>query len=201
MTFEISPGIHKIVSIALLLTLLAAAWGGVIKPLINLDEGILNELEDTYFELNRSSRLTEELERLSEDDLQKQQDSLRSLLIWADAGANQESAIQATVDKLMQSSGFSLGSLRIVNTSVHGSVSRVSVDIKGEGDEIALISLIAAIEKNQPLLIIEQMGTQVLTTMPIAGQPPAVTRLGVEFRLSGFGASLNSPPSVQTGNE
>lgn len=200
MALDISPGVHKTVSIALLLTFLAATWGIIFKPLINIDKKALNELDDAYFKINRSHRLIEELAHLSKDDLQNQQLMLKQLLVWTNAEANQESAMQAIIDKLMQSSGFSLKSLRIASTSVHGSLSRISVDVKGEGDEMALISLMASIEKNQPLLVIDQMAIQVLTTVPVTEQLPAVTSLLVEFRLSGFGALLQ-PVLVQQNTE
>jgi len=197
MALDISPGVHKTVSVALLLTLLAAIWGGVFRPLIDLDKKALNELDDARFELNRSHRLADELVHLSQADLQNQLESLKTLLVWTEAEANQESAMQAIVDKLIQSSGFSLDSLRVVNASAYGSINRVSINVKGEGDEATIISFMAAIEKNQPILVIDQMAIQVLATEQVADQPPAVTRLLVEFRLSGFGASLTAA-STQT---
>ncbi|MGR9051500.1 MAG: type II secretion system protein GspM [Gammaproteobacteria bacterium] len=194
MASEISPGVHKIVALALLLTLLAAFWGVVFKPLIALDKKAVNALEDARFELSRSRRLVEELAHLSQTDLQNRQETLTSLLVWTTSDTNQETAMQAIVDKLIQISGMSLESFRVANTSVHGSLSRVSVDLKGEGDEAALVAFMAAIETNRPLLVIDQMTVQILTTEAVVDRPPAVTRLVVEFRLAGFGALLTETP-------
>ncbi|HLP80433.1 MAG TPA: GspMb/PilO family protein [Nitrosomonas sp.] len=190
MNIELSPQIRKWVSLGLLLVFVFSIWGLIFKPIIHLTEQALDQLYDARFELARAKKLSEDIVNIPKEDIETESAALRHLLIWTDTKSGKESTMQEVVDQIVRSTRFNLESLRIAETIQQGSIMRVSIELKGDGEESSIIEMITEIERRNPLIIIDQLTLRTLNTGTSENQGTIVSKLAAEFRLSGFGGDL-----------
>lgn len=190
MNIELSPRIHNLVSLGLLLVFIFSLWGLIFKPLIHLVGQSLDQLYDARFELSRAKKLSEDVVNISKKDIEAEGTALKPLLIWTDAKSDKETAMQEVVDHLIHSTRFNLESMRVAATIQQGSIIRVSIDLKGDGEESSIMEIITEIEKHTPIIVIDKLTLHPLNNVTSDSQGITVSKLGAEFRLSGFGSDL-----------
>ncbi|WGS88631.1 GspMb/PilO family protein [Methylomonas sp. UP202] len=190
MNIELSPEIRKWVSLGLLLVFIFSIWGFILKPIINLTGQALDQLYDARFELARAKKISEEIVNVPKNDIQTEIAVLRHLLIWGDINSGKESTMQEIVDQIIRSTHFNLESMRIAKTSQQGSIMRVSIELKGDGEESSIMEMITEIERHTPLIVIDQLTLRTLNIGTSNSQGTIVSKLAAEFRLSGFGGDL-----------
>lgn len=190
LNIELSPQIRKWVSLGLLLVFIFSIWGLVFKPLIQLADQALDQLYDARFELARAKKLSENIVNIPKNDIEAESKALKPLLIWTDAKAGKETTMQEVVDHLIHSTRFNLESMRIAATVQQGSIMRVSIELKGDGEESSIMEMITEIERHTPLIVIDQLTLRTLNTGTSENQGAIVSKLAAEFRLSGFGSDL-----------
>lgn len=185
MNLELSPRIHGLASLGLLLTAVFGVWGTVGKPWIESCRHAVDAVRDARFERDRARRLAAEAEQLPAERGAAETQALKSLLVWTDGTSNPETGMQETVDSIVRTTGFKLESMRVAATTPQGNLTRLTLDVKGEGPEPAVMALLATIEGHSPALVIDHLVLRAL-------DDPAGTRLVAELRLSGFGAPLDA---------
>lgn len=190
LNIELSPQIRKWVSLGLLLVFIFSIWGLIFKPIINLTGQALDQLYDARFELARAKKLSEDIVNIPKEDIDAESTALRPLLIWTEAKSDKESTMQEIVDQVIHSTHFNLESMRIAETIQQGSIMRVSIELKGDGEESSIMEMITEIERHTPLIVIDQLTLRTLNTGTSENQGTIVSKLAAEFRLSGFGGDL-----------
>lgn len=190
MNIELSPPVRKWVSLGLLLVILFVIWGLIFKPLIHLADQALDQLYDARFELARAKQLSADIVNIPKEDSEAESAALKPLLIFADPKSGKETSMQELVDHLIHSTRFNLESMRIAATVQQGSIIRVSIELKGDGEESSIMEMMTEIERHKPIIVIEQVSLRAVNTVVSDNQGTMVTKVAAEFRLSGFGSDL-----------
>jgi hypothetical protein len=191
-TAALSPRVHRIASLGLLVVAVFAVWGGFFKPLLNLAGQAISQLHDARFELSRARRLSFEVETLSEAQVAADAETLKPLLIWTDSNSGTETKFQEIIDQIIRSTRFNLESMRTATTVRQGNLSRISIDLKGEGPEASVMGMLAEFERHRPLIVVDQLTIRSLDSVPTEAGGTAISKVMAELRISGFGADLAS---------
>jgi len=157
-----------------------------------LSSQALGQLYDARFELARAKLLSDELTKISRQEIDQEDAELIPLLLRVDTTTGKESAMQEIVDQIIHATRFNLESMRVSSTTQQGSINRVSIDIKGSGEEASIIEMMAAIERHKPVLVIDQLNLRTASKVTQPDQIDAVSALEAELRLSGFSGDLTS---------
>ncbi len=189
----VSPRVRRLASAGLLVAVLAALSGGVLRPLLQWAHESTEELADARFALARAQAVAQGDKTLSAPDIEQAE---RELLPWLLTGASEAEAaasLQSAVDGVLRSEGLAVESAQAVPTVAGGAVSRLGFDWRGAGSEQSVVRAIAALERTRPLIRIERLTLRALEPGTTVPQQAPAARLTVELRLTGFWAAPSLP--------
>ena len=184
---QLLPGVRKLLVSSVLFVLIFALWELVFHPLWTMSGTAIERLHDAEFELNRSLAAVNERNKLSENGIALEEQTIRQHLQVGDSASTAIGFLQTNVNRLAQDSGLQLESMSTEPIAGKEPLTKLVVLLKSRGPEAALVKMLAAVESQPALMLIDHM-TIVAQDLgqTLAGKPSI--GVAVEMRITGYWA-------------
>lgn len=191
--------VRRFAALGLLIVVLTALSGWLVRPLLQWAHESTEELADARFSLARAHTVAQIDRTLSVPEIEQAE---RELLPWLLNGATETEAsasLQSMVDGVLRSEGLMVESAQAVPTAAAGAISSIRFDWRGTGSEPAVMRALAALERNRPLVRIERLVLRSNDAGMTGPQQAPLVRMNVEMRLTGFWVETISASTQSAG--
>ncbi|MES2161405.1 MAG: type II secretion system protein GspM [Pseudomonadota bacterium] len=195
---HLSPRVRRTLALGILLILLCSLWTFGYRPLWQASSAAIERLQDARFALARARYALDARQRVSDSAIAQQELAVQQRLLAGDSAAGATGALQASVSQLARDNGLQLDSMSAEPLVQSAPLGKVGVLLKAHGSEAALVKMLAALETQTALLMVDRLvvGAQDLGQTAAGG---ATTGVAVEVRIVGYWAAPLPAPAPERG--
>lgn len=194
---HLSPRVRKLLAGSLLVTLLFSVWGLVLRPLLTVTGDAIESLHDAQFELDRARAAVKERKKLSERAIAMGEQAIRLRLQSGNSASGAIGNLQGNVSQLAKSSGLQLESMQAETFVIKQPLTKLSVVLKAKGPEISLLRMLAALESQPELTVINRL-TVIAQNPGQMNADRSSAGVVVEMRIDGYWAAPQMPVKAKS---
>lgn len=157
----------------------------VFHALLSIAGDAIERLHDTEYELRQARALVNDSGKLQAELRAMDEVAIRRQLQTGDSALSAIGILQGNVNQLVRESGLQLDSMAAELPHIKGPMTELTIVLKANGSEAALIRLLAAIEKQDTLIVIQRLTVLAQDRMVAPNAPPA-PGVGIEMRTSAY---------------
>jgi general secretion pathway protein M len=174
----------QILATALTLAVLAAAWLGVGKPLLDWYQSGVDTLAQRQMLLRHMEALAQTLPTLEQTPAAARPESTPLLSGATDALA--AAAMQNAVQAMATRAGVELASMETLPAEARGGYRRIGLRVSLTAPWPVLVELLRVASQGEPRMLVDDVQ---LRAMPMPGSAPAAMPVGASFTLLAFRAA------------
>lgn len=183
---ELSPPVRKLLAGGMLFAAVFLAWVALVVPLFAATQDSVERLHDARFELARARAAVLARGKVSEQAVLADEQAVRQILQEGSSLSEAVGFPQSSLDRLTRDSGLELESMSAEPLGTTESLAKATVVLKARGSETALLKMLAAVESQPGVLVIDRLAASAHEQGQQDNATAAV--LTVELRIAGYWA-------------